>query len=206
MEPDTTARDIEEVVPGIWRWHLLDDRIGSESDAYAVADADGAVLIDPLPLEEHEMEKLGKVSAICLTAACHQRSAWRYRRAFGAKVYAPEDCAQMDEEPDVRFADGDRLPGGLTAIYTPGPEAHHFAFLRKRRPSTLFCADLLGNEGDKGLDFIPLAYHDDPEATIDSTRHLLDFDFSVLCLDHGTPITKRPKAAIRKLLKLETGA
>lgn len=204
MEPRTIATEIEEVVPGIWRWHILDDRIGSESDAYAVATDSGAVLIDPLPLAPDQLARLGPVAAICLTAACHQRSAWRYRKEFGVKVYAPQGCRETDEEPDIRYRADDALPGGLTAVYTPGPENAHYAFLRKATPSALFCADLISREDGDVLEFIPFDYHDDPDATIASTRRLLDLDFSVLCLAHGTPITDDPHAALRDLLARET--
>jgi hypothetical protein len=44
------AETVEEVVPGVWRWHVWDDRIDSESDAHAVSDRTGTVLIDPLAL------------------------------------------------------------------------------------------------------------------------------------------------------------
>ncbi len=49
-EPKATAESAEQVVPGVWRWHVWDERIDFESDAYAVAADNGIVLIDPLPL------------------------------------------------------------------------------------------------------------------------------------------------------------
>lgn len=137
-EPQAVAETIEQIVPGLWRWHVLDERIGSESDAHAVCGDDGAVLIDPLPLRAQSLRELEPIIAICLTAACHQRSAWRYRRAYGVKIYAPEGCRAMDEEPDVRYRAGEPLPGGLRAIHTPGPESAHYALWRERSPSVLF--------------------------------------------------------------------
>ena len=44
-------------------------------------------------------------------------------------------------------------------------------------------------DADGGLAFIPAKYHDDPDATRDSVRRLLDVPFEVLCMDHGAPIT-----------------
>ena len=199
-EPKTVADTVEDVVPGVWRWHVLDERIDAESDAHAVADPGGTVLIDPLPLREAALKKLEPIVAICLTAACHQRSAWRYRRDYGAKVFAPEGCQAMDEEPDVRYRDGEMLPGGLKAIHTPGPELAHYAFWRERTPSVLFCPDLIMREADGALAFIPAEYHEDPEATRDSVRRLLDLPFEVLCLDHGAPIAADPRLALRELL------
>jgi len=199
-EPKAVAETVDEVVPGVWRWHVLDERIDSESDAHAVSDKGGTVLIDPVPLPDEALKRLEPIVAICLTAACHQRAAWRYRRAYSVKVYAPEGCRAMDEEPDVRYRANDMLPGGIKAIHTPGPEHAHYAFWRERSPSVLFCPDLIMRGTDGELAFIPAEYHDDPEATRESVRRLLDLPFEVLCMDHGAPITADPHAALRKLL------
>jgi glyoxylase-like metal-dependent hydrolase (beta-lactamase superfamily II) len=107
----------------------------------------------------------------------------------------------MDEEPDVRYRAGDRLPGGLQAIPVPGPEKAHFAFWLPREPGVLFCPDLLMHGDQEELSFIPAQYHEDPDATRQSVRRLLDFRFSVLCFDHGTPIVGDPHAALREVLE-----
>lgn len=199
-EPRVVAEAIEDVVSGVWRWYVWDDRIDFESDAYAVAADGGAVLIDPLPLREAALKVLEPIQAICLTAACHQRFAWRYRRTYGVPVYAPDGCREMDETPDVAYRPGEVLPGGLKAVHTPGPEAAHFAFLRETAPAVLFCPDLMMRSDDGGLVFIPGEYHDDPTATRDSVRRLLELPFSVLCLAHGAPLTTDPHGTLRKLL------
>jgi|APTNR8051073442_1049403.scaffolds.fasta_scaffold15281_4 glyoxylase-like metal-dependent hydrolase (beta-lactamase superfamily II) len=200
-EPETIAETIEKVLPGVWRWHVQDERIGAESDAHAVQDVAGTVLIDPLPLRPAALERLHPIVAICLTAACHQRSAWRYRREYGVKVYAPEGARATDEEPDVRYRADELLPGGLKAIHTPGPEHAHYAFWREPSPGVLFCPDLIMRDAGGALAFMPAEYHDDPEATRDSVRRLLDLAFDVLCLDHGAPITADPHAALRTLFE-----
>jgi hypothetical protein len=143
---------------------------------------------------------LGRVTAICLSAQCHQRSAWRYRRELGATVWAPERTRPMEEEPDRRYRAGDELPGGLRAVHTPGPEEVHFSFLRGGEPAVLVVSDLLTHYTGRDLAFVPFEYHDDPETTRHSVEGLLDFDFDVLCLDHGRPIVDDPKSAIRALL------
>jgi hypothetical protein len=200
-EPKAVAVAAEEVVPGVWRWGVANERIGgAESTGHAVAGEDGVVLVDPVRLAPEALAALGPVSAILLTAQCHQRSSWRYRRELGAPVWAPEGTRPMEEEPDERYQVGDALPGGLRAVHTPGPEAVHFSFLREGAPAVLFCSDLLTNYGGRGLDFVPLVYHDDPEQTRRTVEGLLDLDFEVLCLDHGSAITTDPKAEIRVLL------
>jgi glyoxylase-like metal-dependent hydrolase (beta-lactamase superfamily II) len=199
-EPQAVARQAQEIAPGIWRWFVHDDRIDSESDAHAVVENGRVVLIDPLPIDEAALSCLGTVDAICLTAKCHQRSAWRYRKHFGVKVYAPEGVRPMDEGADVFYRAGDMLPGGLQAIHTPGPEPVHYGFLLAREPRVFFCPDLL-MRGKGTLDFVPPEFHDDPAETRASVRRLLNLRFSILCFNHGAPITNDPHAALRKLLQ-----
>ena len=199
-EPNVIAQGIEEVISGVWRWFVHDDRIDFESDAHAVAENGHIVLIDPLPIDETVLSRLGTVEAICLTAKCHQRSSWRYRKQFGVKVYAPEGVRPMDEEADEFYRAGDILPGGLQAIHTPGPELVHYGFLLTRKPSVFFCPDLLMH-GKGKLDFVPPEFHDDPAETRTSVQRLLDLSFSILCFNHGAPITNDPHRALRELLK-----
>jgi glyoxylase-like metal-dependent hydrolase (beta-lactamase superfamily II) len=200
-EPSTVAEELEAVAPGVWHWRLADDRIGGwTSAAHAVEHEGGYVLIDPLPLVDAELDRLRPVTAICLTAQCHQRSAWRYRERFGAPVCAPE-TRPMAGEPDVRYHTGELLPGGLRVLHTPGPEEAHYSFLLERDPGVLFCSDLLMREADGELRFVPFEYHDDPAATRRSVESLLELPFTILCLDHGAPITEDPKTPIRALVE-----
>ncbi|MGH6954990.1 MAG: MBL fold metallo-hydrolase, partial [Alphaproteobacteria bacterium] len=200
-EPRTIAERVERVASGVWRWHVLDDRISYESDSYAVRGRRGFVLIDPLPLAPKALEKLAPVEAICLTAACHQRSAWRYRKQFGVKVYAPQGAKPTEERPDARYGAGQLLPGGLRAVHTPGPEKIHYGFLRRGRPAVFFCPDLVMRGGAGRLEFIPAELHDDPAETRASVSRILRLEFSVLCLSHGTPIKRDPQGALRKLIE-----
>jgi glyoxylase-like metal-dependent hydrolase (beta-lactamase superfamily II) len=200
-EPTAVAPAAEEVVPGVWSWGVANERIGgAESTGQAFVGPGGTVLVDPVRLAPDALARLGAVTAICLSAQCHQRSAWRYRRELGATVWAPEGTRPMEEEPDRRYRAGDALPGGLRAVHTPGPEEVHFSFLRGGDPSVLVVSDLLTHYPGSGLDFVPFEYHDDPETTRRSVEGLLELDFDVLCLDHGGPIVDDPKAAIRALL------
>ncbi len=201
-EPVEIAPVCEEVASGLWHWRIRNRAIGgSISSSQAVA-ADGeVVLVDPVRLAPEAMAALPRPTATCLTAKCHQRSAWHYRDELGAPVWAPRGTAAMDAEPDHRYGAGDTLPGGLLAVHTPGPEVVHFCFLLERGEGVLLCSDLLSRHEGGELDFVPLQFHDDPAATRRSVEGLLDLPFSVLCLDHGPPLADDPKAAIRALLE-----
>ena len=199
-EPKEVAGQVEAVVPGVCHWHIHNSNIGGAvSSSHAVITGDGCVLIDPVRLAEAALAELPRPEAIVLTARCHQRAAWRYRKEFGAEVWLPEDASAADEEPDRRYADGDTLPGGLTALRTPGPEMPHYSFLLEGIPGVVFCSDLIAHDGHE-LRFIPPQFHEDPAATRHSVEELLSLPFEVLCFDHGVPLADDPKGALRRLL------
>jgi glyoxylase-like metal-dependent hydrolase (beta-lactamase superfamily II) len=205
-EPTTSARSLLQVAPGVLRWQILDERINAPSDAYAIVDGGEVILIDPLPLSsgaQASLARRGKVTAICLTGAFHQRSAWRYRSAFGAKVYGPRGGEGFEEKPDILYKPGDTLPGGLLAVHTPGPASAHYAFLLTRGAGVLFCADLLANMGAKkgGLRFIESEYQEDPARTRRSVKKLLELPFRVACFAHGAPITRLARKALAGALE-----
>ena len=130
-EAPAVAERAEEVVPGIWHWSIEDERLGGfVGDSYAVAGESGVVLIDPHRLVPEALEPLGPVEAIVLSNGSHQRSTWRLRRELGAPVHAPALSKELDEEPDARYGDGDELPGGLLAVYTPGAGTTQHTLLR----------------------------------------------------------------------------
>ena len=190
------------MVPGVFSWHVPNELIGGQTSAsHAVSGESGAfVLVDPVQLADAELSRLEPVEAIVLTAACHQRSAWRYRKRFGVPVHLPVGSRETDEEPDAHYGDGDVLPGGLVAVHAPGPEQPHYALLLERSPGVLFCPDQLMRGPDGTLGLVPGEYHEDPAETRRTVERLLELPFSVLCLDHGAPIVDDPKRAIRKLL------
>jgi glyoxylase-like metal-dependent hydrolase (beta-lactamase superfamily II) len=199
-EPNAVAETVEEVVPGVWTWSVHDDRIDFVSTAHAISGAEGTVLIDPLPLAPDALRSLGKVAAICLTAGTHQRSTWRYRRELEVVVYAPALSKLIEEEPDVRYSEGDELPGGLEAVFTPGAGTTQHTFLLEREGGIAFVPDLFANMPGRGLAIVGEEEMPDPEQARESIRKLLDLPFAILCLDHGAPLTEDPKAMIRALL------
>lgn len=199
-EPSTVAQDVEVVVPGIFHWRLRDDRIGGGwSAGHAVASERGAVLVDPVPLSPEGLDRLGHVAAVVVTAGTHQRSAWRLRRELGVPVWLPALARQIDEEPDERYGDGDELPGGLRAVFTPGAGTTQHTLLLEERAA--FVADLLLRPPDEPLAFVPFEYMHDPDEARRSLERLVDeHRFDVLCLAHGAPVTDDPAGAIRALL------
>jgi glyoxylase-like metal-dependent hydrolase (beta-lactamase superfamily II) len=198
-----TADSVREVVPGVRYWAVHDDRIDFVSVSHAVDTDDGVVLVDPMPLHADALAGLGSAVAICLTSGSHQRAAWRYRRDLGAPVYAPALAQAVEEEPDVRYGDGDDLPGGLRTVFTPGAGTTQHAFLLERGGGVAFTSDLFVHSRRGGIRFVPARFMHDPEQARDSARKLLGLPFAVLCLGHGEPVLTGAREAIEAALAAE---
>jgi len=194
-EAPAVAETADEVAPGVWHWSISDERIGGfVGDSYAVAGDRGVVLIDPHGLAPDALAKLGPVEAIVLSSGSHQRSTWRVRKELGVAVYAPALSKEIDEEPDERYVDGDDLPGGLRAVFTPGAGTTQH---------TLLCGeiaivpDVLLRMPDGTVVLVPEEYAHDVAEARRSAEKLLDLPFSVLLLMHGGVVDDDPKAQIR---------
>lgn len=204
-EPKTVATTMQEIIPGLVHYSIQDERVRSQSDAYAVV-ADGrAVLVDPLPLETGLFDRLGRIEAIVLGAPSHQRCAWSLRRRHGVKVWAPEGAQKLDESPDVFYKEGDRLPGGLRPLHAPGPNPAHHALLVDRAPGVLLCTDLWHQVGDR-IEFLPDKYMNDRTRARDTARRLLAQPFDILCLGHGDPVRANARRVLEEVVAKDAAA
>jgi glyoxylase-like metal-dependent hydrolase (beta-lactamase superfamily II) len=105
----------------------------------------------------------------------------------------------IEEEPDVRYGDGDELPGGLRAVFTPGAgTTQHTLLLAERKAA--FVPDMLVETPDGRVAMLAARWMYDPEEARRSVEKLLDLDFDVLCLAHGSPVTEGAKDAVRGAL------
>jgi glyoxylase-like metal-dependent hydrolase (beta-lactamase superfamily II) len=190
------------VLPGILRWSLAEPKPGAPRDeAYALEDSGPLVLIDPLSVEGWPPERLGQISAIVLTAACHQRAAWRLRRERGLDVFAPDGARGFAEQPDLTYAGGDALPGGLTAFDAPGPTEASVALWLTRPRGLVYLADLLVHDGSGRPRFLPDDQLKDPRRTRLSVQRIHDqLEVEALLFAHGPPILEGGARALRECL------
>ena len=194
---------MDDIAPGLWHLTAPHDHIHSDVSSYYLAEA--GVLIDPMiPAEGLAwFEQHGAPEHILLTNRHHDRESWRLREAFGCTVHCIRNGMYELEGrgPAEPFEFGDELPGGVvvhevdaicpdeTAMYVPSHRA-------------LACADGVVRSRDSGrLAFVSDYLMDDPEETKEGLRaayrRLLELDFELLLLAHGTPVVDDGKGALR---------
>ncbi len=199
MKPATNLR---EIVPGLWAWSSLQEEWKVDFSCCAWNDKGGLVLVDPVKLDDANLAKLEKVSkpsAILLTSQNHERDVDWFRARYGIKVHVHRDAVPgIDITPDELFSDGARLPGGLTAVHSPGTCSSETAFHTPDQGGILLIGDALMNTS-QGLVFLPDDYCKDSKQSRESVRKLLALSFETMTFAHGDPIARGAKAKLKAL-------
>lgn len=96
--------------------------------------------------------------------------------------------------PVETFGDGDRLPGGLRVIATPGHTAGHCSLLAEDH-GVLFAGDALCNVDfftrEPGVGLLP--FNEDTEQARRSLARLEDTDAALVAFGHGDPVADLPQ-------------
>jgi glyoxylase-like metal-dependent hydrolase (beta-lactamase superfamily II) len=212
---------LETVAPGLHAWETKDFK---QFRAFAIADGGEVVLIDPVALdadEAHAIEALGRVVAIALTSAWHERDAEAIARRFGAPIYAHPaalgelTCKTVQPLPET-------LPLGLVAWEVPGAFPGQVAYYRPHEGGSLMVGDcwmnlqihekplpvrllmkLLTPLRD-GLHLTPPTKAADSQAIIAAYRRHLAHPVERLLVSHGRHVLEGARAHM--LARLELGA
>lgn len=114
------------------------------------------------------------------------------REAYDLETWLPAASGYEPRLPaDHRFADGDRI-GALEAVHVPGHTPDSFAFVDDGRGlavmgDTIYGSDIRGLPA--GYPIAPAAgLTDDPHAAERNLAALLDYDFDVALVYHGSSI------------------
>ena len=110
--------------PDLYTWATFDPERNVDFNAVLWVREGGNVLVDPLPLGEHDgrhLEALGGAAWIVVTNSDHVRATEAIRAATGAKVAGP--AAERERFPiacDRWLADGDEVVPGLSVLALEG--------------------------------------------------------------------------------------
>jgi len=198
------ATQLVAVAKDLYGWSSLHPQWKVLFNSYALRTPAGVLLVDPRQPAAPvvcQLAQLGAPAAILLTNANHDRDAAWFRRRFDVQIYAHEKAQpECDTKIDVPVLDGERLPGGVTALYPPGASAGETAFYCRRAGGLLLLGDVLVNPSATGLALLPEQYLEDRAQAVASLQRLRTLKFQVATFAHGAPLLPAAQAHIVKFL------
>lgn len=191
--------EVRDVAPGLWLWRQPHPDWSEGNDwepevsSFAVESRGEAIVLDPLappPSEREAWERLDALrpSVAIILKPDHVRDVdlfvrWYGVRALGSYLFWPDDVPRTELEP-VR--PGDRLPGGLEALFDGRGAMETPVFLPEQR--ALVFADGMTAPGGV-LRAWATPWHE--QRTLPALRALLEFPFEHVLVSHGEPVHTR---------------
>ncbi len=159
----------------IYGWSVFDERLNIDFHSVVWVRPDGNVVIDPLPLSEHDrahLEQLGSVSTIVITNSDHTRASKSLAEATGARILGPAD--ERDQlDCDAWLNDGDLVVPGLTVMTLHGSKTPgELALLLEE--TTLITGDLIRVHEAGRLCLLPDPKLSDKDKAVASLKRLAD--------------------------------
>jgi glyoxylase-like metal-dependent hydrolase (beta-lactamase superfamily II) len=161
--------------PDLYSWSSFDTERNVDFNSYAWIRPDGNILIDPLPLSNHDWEHLqalGGAAWIVVTNSDHVRATKDVAAATGAKIAAP--AAERENFPiecDRWLSENDDLVPGLQVLELHGSKTPgELALLLEK--TTLITGDLVRAHRAGSLMILPDAKLQNREQAVTSVRRL----------------------------------
>ena len=162
----------------LYGWSVFDKRLNIDFHSVLLVRAGGNVVVDPLPLAEHDaahLSELGGIGTVVVTNSDHTRAATEVAAQFTARLLGP--AAEREDFPlpcDGWLADGDEVVPGLVALALDGSKTPgELALLLEE--TTLITGDLVRAHAGGRLTMLPDAKLADPAAARESVRALTRF-------------------------------
>lgn len=191
--------EVRDVTTGLWLWRTPhpDWQTGFDWEALVtstcVESGGEVILLDPLAPPSDATEVWRRLeerppTVVVILKPDHVRDVDLFVRRYGARAYGPwlfwrSDIPETELEP---VQPGDRLPGGLVALYEGRGRAETPLWLPQQR--TLVFADALtAPDGELRVWWTP--WHE--ERVVPSLRDLLELPFERVVVSHGAPLHDR---------------
>jgi len=185
----------------LYGWSEFDE--GRDIDFHSVlwVRPDGNVVIDPLPLSEHDqahLESLGSVSTIIITNSDHERASKSLADATGARIIGPK--GEQDRLAcDAWVGNGDEVVPGLTVITLEGSKTPGELALVLEQ-TTLITGDLIRAHEAGRLCLLPDLKLSDKEKAVASLKRLADLpQIETVLTGDGWPVFRGGAQALAEL-------
>ncbi|KIG16622.1 hypothetical protein DB30_04241 [Enhygromyxa salina] len=188
----------------LWSWSVFDQARNLDFNSLAWIRADGNVLVDPLPISDHDLrhlEELGGAAWIVVTNSDHTRAAAELSLRFGAKLAGPAgERGQLPFACARWLSEGDELVPGLAAIELHGSKTPGELAL-VLEDTTLITGDLVRGQALGKLNLLPDAKLADRAAALASVRRLAALgQVEAVLVGDGWPIAHGGHALLRALV------
>lgn len=186
-------------------WSRFDPARDLDFNAWAWRRAGGSVLIDPLPLTDHdraELEAAGPVSHVVVTNGDHTRAAGELAERYGAELLGPAGERETLPLACHRWlGTGDAVVPGLAAVALEGSKTPgELALLLEE--TTLITGDLVRAHAGGRLNLLPAEKLADPTKARESVRRLLEHrSIDAVLVGDGWPIFTGGYAALEALVR-----
>lgn len=186
-------------------WSRFDEARDLDFNAWAWLRAGGSVLIDPLPLSDHdraELEAAGPIAHVIVTNGDHTRSAAELAQRYGAELSGPrQEEGKLGIACDRWLTDGDVIAPGLVAIELAGSKTPgELALLLEE--TTLITGDLIRGHAGGALNLLPDAKLADRARAIESVKRLLEHRaIEAVLVGDGWPIFRDGYARLEELTR-----
>ncbi len=165
--------------PDLYSWSVFNAERNIDFHSVAWIRPEGNILIDPLPLSEHDwahLQSLGNVQWIAITNSDHLRASQEIAEKTGAQIAAPGGEKDSFPIPVQRWlTDGDSIVTGLDAIALHGSKTPgELAFLLGK--TTLITGDLVRAHQAGSLTILPEPKLQNRDEAVASVRRLAALD------------------------------
>lgn len=195
------------IAENMWSWSVYSEQKALDFNGTALFGSGGAVLIDPVSLDEAQSRALKErapLLAVLLTNKDHERASQKIAEDHHIPVWIhEEDASLLQRKPDQTFTHYDRLPLGIVAIHlsamkSPGECA--FFWKNGTADGVMILGDALIGKPAGEMCLLPPAKVSDPAAAVQALRALLQFNFEGLILGDGPGFASGGKAKLTETL------
>jgi hypothetical protein len=190
--------------PNLFSWSVFDEKRDVDFHSVFWKSAHGNVVIDPLPLSEHDrrhIEALGGVQDIVITNSDHVRGAAELCAASGARVWGPAlELDRLGHLEAHAASDGEQAIAGLEVFELHGSKTPgELALLIEHH--TLVMGDLVRGQRAGRLNLLPDAKLTDRTAALASLRRLTELgSVDAVLVGDGWPVFHGGRHALNALL------
>lgn len=123
---------------------------------------------------------------------------------YDAETWVPEGLTVDDHDPDHRFGDGDEV-GPFTAVHVPGHTEHHHVLVDESAGIAVLGDAVFGADSrglPEGYFVLPPGYYTaDLNEADASLERLLDYEFEVGLVYHGSSVTTDASEKLRRFVE-----